>query len=233
MIYLPSSLRLCIPPYSLPPSMLHHQYLISRFISLPLPVLYLPYLSQYYIFPTSPSTISSLPLPVLYLPYLSQYYIFPTSPSTISSLPLPVLYLPYLSQYYTFPTSPSTISSLPLPVLYLPYLSQYYTFPTSPSTISSLPLPVLYLPYLSQYYIFPTSPSTISSLPPSFPCLSASLKAIQYGKQVGAICTPHVLQRSKDHPNKPLQDGVATAPRHWDRRGQHPPAGQSSSSHNL
>ena len=30
-----------------------------------------------------------------------------------------------------------------------------------------------------------------------------------------------------------LQNGVATAPRHWDRGGQHPPAGQSSSSHNL
>ena len=34
-----------------------------------------------------------------------------------------------------------------------------------------------------------------------------------------------------DHPKKQLQNGVATAPRHWDRRGQHPPAGQSSSSH--
>ena len=48
---------------------------------------------------------------------------------------------------------------------------------------------------------------------------------------VEAICTPHVLQRSKDHPEKQLQNGVATTPRHWDRSGQHPPAGQSSSSH--
>ena len=45
------------------------------------------------------------------------------------------------------------------------------------------------------------------------------------GKQVGAICTSHVLQQSKDHPKKQLQDGVATTPRHWDSRGQHPPAG--------
>ena len=45
-------------------------------------------------------------------------------------------------------------------------------------------------------------------------------------KQVGAICTPHVLQRSKDHPKKQLQDRVATTPRYWDRRRQHPPAGQ-------
>ena len=34
-------------------------------------------------------------------------------------------------------------------------------------------------------------------------------------------------------PKKQLHDKVATTPRHWDRRGQHPPAGQSSSSHNL
>ena len=53
------------------------------------------------------------------------------------------------------------------------------------------------------------------------------------GSRVGAICTHHVLQRSKDQPKKQLQDGVATTPRHWDRRGQHPPAGQSSPSHNL
>ena len=154
----------------------YHQYLISRFISLPPPVLYLPYLSQYYIFPTSPSTISSLPLPVLYLPYLSQYYIFstslyttppiphfavylPTSPSTVSSLPpsfpCPI---PHFAVY--LPTSPSTVSSLPLPVLYLPYLPLHHTTNTSFRVLS---------PYLSQYCIFPTSPSTISSLPPSPP----------------------------------------------------------------
>ena len=46
-------------------------------------------------------------------------------------------------------------------------------------------------------------------------------------------CTAHVLQRSKDHPKKQLQNGVATAPRHWDIGGQHPPAGQSSSSQSL
>ena len=57
--------------------------------------------------------------------------------------------------------------------------------------------------------------------------------AIKNDKQVGAICTTHVLQQSKDHPKKQLQDGVATTPRHWDRRGQHPPTGQSSLSHNL
>ena len=33
---------------------------------------------------------------------------------------------------------------------------------------------------------------------------------------VGAVCTPHVLQQSKDHPKKQLQNGVATAPRHWE-----------------
>ena len=60
-----------------------------------------------------------------------------------------------------------------------------------------------------------------------------SRPAVKNGKQDGAICTAHVLQRSKDHPKKQLQNGVATAPRHWDRGGQHPPAGQSSSSHNL
>ena len=60
-----------------------------------------------------------------------------------------------------------------------------------------------------------------------------SRPAVKDGKQVGGICTAHVLQRSKDHPKKQLQNGVATAPRHWDRGGQHPPAGQSSSSHNL
>ena len=60
-----------------------------------------------------------------------------------------------------------------------------------------------------------------------------SRPAVKNGKQVGVICTACVLQRSKDHPKKQLQNGVATAPRHWDRRGQHPPAGQSSSSQSL
>ena len=41
----------------------------------------------------------------------------------------------------------------------------------------------------------------------------------------GSLC----LQGSSQQ----LQDGVATTPRHWYRRGQHPPTGQSSSSHNL
>ena len=44
--------------------------------------------------------------------------------------------------------------------------------------------------------------------------------------------SPSVI-RSGKHPKKQLQDGVATTPRHWDRRGQHPPAGQNSTSHNL
>ena len=50
---------------------------------------------------------------------------------------------------------------------------------------------------------------------------------------VGAVCTPHVLQRNKDHPKKQIQNGVATTPRHWGRRGQHPPAEHNSTSHNL
>ena len=57
--------------------------------------------------------------------------------------------------------------------------------------------------------------------------------AVKNGEQVGAICTLHVLQRNKDHPKKQLQGRMATTPRRWDRRGQHPPAGQSGKSHNL
>ena len=60
-----------------------------------------------------------------------------------------------------------------------------------------------------------------------------SRPVVKNGKQVGAICTPHVLQRSKDHPKKQLQDRVVTTPRHWDRRGQHSTAGQSSSIYNF
>ena len=60
-----------------------------------------------------------------------------------------------------------------------------------------------------------------------------SWPAVKKGKQVGAISTAHVLQRSKHHPKEQLQDGVAAKSRHWDRRGQHPPAGQSDRSHNL
>ena len=66
-----------------------------------------------------------------------------------------------------------------------------------------------------------------------FHCGVGGRLAVKNGKQVGAICTLHALQRSKGHPKKQLQDRVATTPRHWDRRRQHPPAGQSSSSHNL
>ena len=60
-----------------------------------------------------------------------------------------------------------------------------------------------------------------------------SWPALKNGKQIGAICTAHVLQRSKGHPKKQLQGGMAAAPRHRDRRGHHPPAGQSSSSQSL
>ena len=60
-----------------------------------------------------------------------------------------------------------------------------------------------------------------------------SRPVVKNGRQVGAICTPHVLQRSKDHTKKQLQDWLATTPRNWDRRGQHPPAEQSSWSQNL
>ena len=49
----------------------------------------------------------------------------------------------------------------------------------------------------------------------------------------GAICTSHVVQQTKGHPKKQLQERVVTTPRHWDRGGQHPPSRQSSSSHNL
>ena len=56
--------------------------------------------------------------------------------------------------------------------------------------------------------------------------------AVNNGKQVGAICSPHGLQRRKGHPKKELRDRVKTTSRRWDRRGQHPPAGQNSSSHN-
>ena len=57
--------------------------------------------------------------------------------------------------------------------------------------------------------------------------------AVKNGKQVAAISTPCVLQRSTGHPKKQLQGRVPTALWHWDRRGQHPLGGQSSSSHNL
>ena len=60
-----------------------------------------------------------------------------------------------------------------------------------------------------------------------------SRPAVKDGKQAGTTCTLHVLQRSKDLPKEQLQDGVATTPRHWDRSGRHPLAGQSSLSHNL
>ena len=52
-----------------------------------------------------------------------------------------------------------------------------------------------------------------------------SRSAAQGKKQVGAICTPNVLQWSKGHPKKQHQDTVATTPNHWNRWGQRPPTG--------
>ena len=44
----------------------------------------------------------------------------------------------------------------------------------------------------------------------------------------------HYHQKSLEHSVDVYNMNHITAtPRHWDRRGQHPPAGQSSSSHNL
>ena len=51
------------------------------------------------------------------------------------------------------------------------------------------------------------------------------------GKEVGVVYTPHVLERSKGHSKKELQDILATTPGHWNRRGQHPPAGHNSLNH--
>ena len=57
--------------------------------------------------------------------------------------------------------------------------------------------------------------------------------AVHSGQQVGPLCEHYVTQRSNGHLRKQLRESVTTTPKHWNRRGLHPLADQSSTVHHL